>query len=396
LTLSDHSIGHIYSLRFDLLHMTNSCEQTLCDLLKQSLFNIPFDPPADTDWQAVLSEAKAQTVQGLIVLPMEEWRAEYAKNIAKSIRILHEEQNLIKLFCNTPIAILKGTAAAVYYPEPLKRTMGDIDFIVPQENFDNASELMEKNGYKLIHPMSEQSPRHAEYIKNGVDFELHHHFSDNEIDIEDYVVDGLKHVELATVNGVGFPMLPPLANGLVLLLHMRQHLKDGLGLRQVIDWMMYVDKVLNDEFWEKEFRTAAEEKELDKLAITVARTCQLYLGLPDTITWCRDVDDALCDQLISLLFSSGNFGRKKGIGKSFEIVSTSIREKGIFGYLQYAGEVNWKAYHRNPKLKPLCWGFQIYRLICLSLHSHRGVRAIRDIGNSKERYEVLKDLGVLK
>ena len=31
---------------------------------------------------------------------------------------------------NIPLVILKGTAAAMYYPKPQLRTMGDIDFLV--------------------------------------------------------------------------------------------------------------------------------------------------------------------------------------------------------------------------------------------------------------------------
>ena len=47
------------------------------------------------------------------------------------------------------------------------------------------------------------------------------------------------------------PVLPSLQNGLVLMLHIVKHLKSGLGLRQIIDWMMYVDKQLDNEKWEE-------------------------------------------------------------------------------------------------------------------------------------------------
>lgn len=52
---------------------------------------------------------------------------------------------------------------------------------------------------------------------------------------------------------------------------MRNHLKSGLGLRQVIDWMMYVNKELDDDFWENGFGTAAVDASMDKLAVTVTR-----------------------------------------------------------------------------------------------------------------------------
>ena len=47
---------------------------------------------------------------------------------------------------------------------------------------------------------------------------------------------------------------------------MRNHLKSGLGLRQVIDWMMYVNKELDDDFWENGFGTAAVDASMDKFS----------------------------------------------------------------------------------------------------------------------------------
>lgn len=53
--------------------------------------------------------------------------------------------------------------------------------------------------------------------------------------------------------GIVFLMLPPLANGMVLLVHLAQHLKTRLGIRQVIDWMLFVKNELNNEFWDHSF-----------------------------------------------------------------------------------------------------------------------------------------------
>lgn len=369
-------------------------EQTMCALLRQSLFGIPFQPPLDTDWQALLNEAKQQMVVGLI---KGNWETESAKILANSMRILHAENELVRLLQaqEIPLAILKGTAAAVYYPKPMLRTMGDIDFIVPQEHFDAAAELLDNNGYKLTQPLSPESPRHTGYLKNGIEFELHHHFSCPDLDIEEYIIDGLNRTETVAIGDRYFPILPSLANGLVILAHIRSHLKGGLGLRQVIDWMMYVDKVLGDEFWKNEFEPVAVSKGLDSLAITLTRMCQIYLGLSDRITWCNGADPVRCESLMSLIFSFGNFGRKKGRANELEMVSVSIRNVGLFRYLQTAGEHNWTVYKKYPQLKPLCWAYQLCRIAWRGTRSKRGLQAFQDIDHSKERYELLKDLGVI-
>jgi len=49
----------------------------------------------------------------------------------------------------------------------------------------------------------------------------------------------MQSIEWCACSGNSFPMLSPLANGLVLLEHAAGHFRDGLGLRHIHDWMMY-------------------------------------------------------------------------------------------------------------------------------------------------------------
>ena len=59
--------------------------------------------------------------------------------------------------------------------------------------------------------------------------------------------------------------------------HINQHLEEWLGLRQILDWALYADKALDDA-WEHTFAPDVRRLGLDRLAITVTRMCQLYLG----------------------------------------------------------------------------------------------------------------------
>ena len=117
----------------------SNTERTLLALIKSSLFNIPFDNVQETDWDELYQEAKAQTVTALIAgcVPEEagsKWKTAYTVNLSKNLRYLHAQSELIEIFRgnNIPLIILKGASAAVYYPAPINRAMGDIDFIVPQ------------------------------------------------------------------------------------------------------------------------------------------------------------------------------------------------------------------------------------------------------------------------
>ena len=378
-------------------------ELALLRLIRKSLFGVSADIPDGADWDIVYQEAQNQAVCGLIEEgtlseSMAQWQISRYQILANNIQLLHVQRELVQLLNKhgIPFAILKGTAAAIYYPRPCYRTMGDIDIIVPQSHFMTASALMEKNGYVISHKEDNPKARHIGYLKDDKVIELHHHFSHQDVSVEKYIIDGFKHIEEADINGDVFPMLPPLTNGLILLDHMRSHLQSGMGLRQVIDWMMYVDKMLGDEAWEKSFRQAAESIKLDMLAITATRMCQIYLGLKDDKThWCRAADDTLCERLMELVLSSGNFGRKLGKGNQVETVTMAMRKDGLFRCLQRAGEYNWKAYNQHRWLKPLCWFYQIIRYGRKGILSGRGKMILTDIERSKERFDVLKKLKVI-
>ena len=377
-------------------------EEVLLGLIKQAMFNIPCVFPDDLNWDEVYQEANTQAVLGLVANYVPEnagsrWKTAFASNIGNSIRYLHAQSELIALFnkYDIPLVILKGAAAAVYYPVPMYRSMGDIDFIVSQDCFNKACELMTDNDY-LLHNPDKAFTRHRGYSKGKITYELHHHFSYDDLDIEKYIIDALLNPDYGVIDGIEFPMLPKLANGLVLLAHMRNHLQSGLGLRQLIDWMMYVNKELDDSFWRSEFQTASESVGMSTLAITATHLCQMYFGLRKDIMWCRDADESLCNRLLKELFSYGNFGIKHGQGKRFENVSTRINKYGLFNYLQLAGENKWTLYHRHKWLKSLCWIYQIGRLTVKGVKSGRGNMIIQDFKKSNERYDLLKQLNIMK
>lgn len=363
----------------------NQTEQILLQAIQKSLWDTDITFPEDTDWNAVLKEAEKQAVIGIVspVVPQNvqhEWKNRTSYVTANFVRILHYQSELDKLLNEhrIPYAVLKGTAAAVYYPNPSLRSMGDIDFIVPNGSFEEAKDLMIQNGYQVCD--DPRYSRHIDVSKDGISFEMHRFFSEMGIDIESYISDGLLVTECSSIYGCSFRMLPMTANGLVLLAHLAFHLKTGLGLRQVIDWMMFVDKELDDYFWSQSFKHAAEETSLDTIAVTFTKLCQKYLGLSDQITWCKQADDDLCDQLMESFLSSGNFGTKRGMGRKVENTVTNIKKEG-FRYLQKAGEFNWKAYHKHKWLKPFAWIYQIGR------YAKQGFQTKRSSGQLKEDYE---------
>ena len=378
--------------------MTTS-QSVLLSLIRQSQFGK--SEPVDlsgVDLDALLEEADKAAVIGLIApevpesLKDDNWEVVEMRPVVFYVRYCKHQNEVKRVLeeASIPFVILKGNASAVYYAVPSRRTMGDIDIYVPKKYFSSAKKVLTEAG--LVE--GRDNGRHADFTKEKLSVEIHHRFS-HDVDIESYLVSGLETREIVTVEGYSFPMLPKLANGLVLLDHMRSHLKTTLGIRQIIDWMMYVYRNLDDSYWYEEFQAVAREKGMETLAVVATRMCQIYLGLPESITWCKEADESVCSRLMELTLKSGNFSHPHGDGRSVEKVGVKMKQEGTFSYLQRAGENNWKAYQKHHWLKPFCWFYQICRYIKKGYRSDRNTgEFIGDIDRGNERYSLLKSLNI--
>ena len=226
--------------------------------------------------------------------------------------------------------------------------------------------------------------------------ELHHRFSYSDLDMEELLTSAISRAKLQTVDGHAFYSLPTVENGLVLLAHLWNHLHTGVGLRQVLDWMMYVHTQLDDELWNTGFSELAEKYGLKKVAITAAYMCQKYLGLPDHYAWYQNADEELCEDLLKEVLDSGNFGRKKPRA-SYDTVRaqtalSGMHRYGFFRHIQHRGEVNWKAYHKHPWLKPFAWLYQLFRYAFLWLKSPKKQKLSTLVRKENETSGLMKRL----
>lgn len=129
--------------------------QAIFQVLQASLIN---DEAIDIqNWKLLFSEMKAQAVATLPYNWLKkhsadgnsEWISYCVREQGKWIRLMYMQDQLLKLLedNNIPCVIIKGTAAAMAYPHPHLRTMGDVDFLVKRSDFERAAFLLEGNGY---------------------------------------------------------------------------------------------------------------------------------------------------------------------------------------------------------------------------------------------------------
>ena len=351
----------------------NSTEELFL-LLKESLFSEAQDlscQTSDWDWSYIYKELCNHSIEGLPyrflkrdIIPDRELCAEWENRCLSQFRrwvhVMYGQQKLLQLLDENYIdcVILKGSAAALSYPKPTLRAMGDVDFLVRRKDYEKTADLLEQNGFQLAHEKIAKV-HHYEYIKDGISYELHKRMaiireSDEELKV--LFDDGITNREIRQEGKYSFPVLPKDLNGLVLLFHINQHLRSGLGLRHIIDWMMYLEKNGIESM-----RPLLRKTEMEKFAFTVTAMCQKYLGLKTIVPM---EDDYPCDDLMTYVLANGNFGRKNGekekIASVFLFISSPLQ---LFKRLQVGGQERWNVVKKYKVLRPFAWVYQISFII---------------------------------
>ena len=376
---------------------------------------------ADTDWYAVFAELKAQAAAAIPmdVLPgveelippelFNEWLMYSVQVMSFGERILDAQAELTELFRRNdiPLCILKGAAASCNYPNPMYRNMGDIDFLVNKQDFDRAYRLMTDNGYILAYD-EDHVEYHLTLEKDGVMYELHREPAGIAPGVKGdklrpLFADICSRYETVYIGEHRFCRLPLLQNGLVLLLHIVKHLDEGLGIRQICDWMAFVSRELSDEVWKSEFEPVLKKAGLNKLACITTKMCKVYFGL-NSITWCDAADDTACAELMRFVLDNGNFGHKdRSTNRAGAVLGSASAERrrsflgGMFVNLQKQGTEQWKAAQRYPVLKCAAWAYLPMRYLLKLITGKRSIKYTAHLAETIGKNRSLQDkLAVFK
>lgn len=392
------------------MQILDTTQQQMFALLRSSLWGVdrfPVQILEDVDWEAVYSELRDQTVNHIVAdvfCPMntpvsQKCLMDTTYGIAVWYKLMTVQKTIHEILAqnNIKYTILKGATACINYPKPTYRSMGDIDILVAPQNYEKTIDILAGIGFNKAEKVGD---RHTQLFQDGVEVEVHRYYSvlaDKEAFdyFENELLVGLENTIEVQIEGFKFNMLQSMETGLVFLEHIDHHLHSGIGLRQIIDWMMYVDKYLSDEVWYETFVERAKKIGLDTMAIVITRMCQMYLGLREDITWCKEADEQLCSDLMRITMDRGNFGRKY---KSAREISTVLHAasgmKGTLRMLQYRGTVNWKTLEKHPWLTPFAWVYQICRYIRKGLKIKNPFKSlIKQAKATSEQKEVFSKMG---
>lgn len=266
----------------------------------------------------------------LSVAPNNSYRDEARAILANGFRSFCEHGELHKIMteAHIPYTVLKGAVSASYYPNPVLRTMGDIDFFVCADDISKAGAALEQNGF--THENLGYLVYDDAYRRNGTVWELHWGISGTpdtkagEV-IQGYLSDLIEKAVLKDGENGGFYAPSDFHHCLILLLHSIHHIKiEGIGLRHLCDWAVFAHKI-NVNQWEKELKECG----LYQMARVLTLVSVRYLGMPYQ-SWCGAEPDEILDEFMDDILDAGNFGKK----------DMSRTEDGLFIGTEGAGEVS--------------------------------------------------------
>lgn len=329
---------------------------TICNIIKNSLWSGKIDEIDITE--DIKEELRKQAIDGLALAIIPGNLTEKYIRAAKFAQMLSVQQEAINCIekADIPVVVIKGIAVGIYYPNPYLRRYGDIDLLVHPDNYYAAIEALNNNEFSQSEQLGAEV---TSFRKRGFKIELHQkppglgRIKEGEF-IHAFLLSGLDIIEFVSTDQpkITFPMLPWKQNGLELIWHIREHLYNGLGLRQIIDWMMFTNRHLCSEDSFKEYNEILQKAGLEKLALIVTRMCQLYLGLDENIRWCENVDNNLCEELMEFILNQGDFGIKRQDDK---IVKALTRYRNPFSFisaLQRKGMREWKTKEKSILFYP--------------------------------------------
>lgn len=308
------------------------------------------------DWNEIHEEAQMQALTGILFEGMCKTVESKRSTIDKPLMLgwfsemmMIEKMNLtlnlalaklndVLRQAGIPFVVMKGQVAASLYPKPLRRQPGDIDILVYGGAFDRACRLLEENGAVA----GEVAPeKHTEYRFHNVVVEMHHTMLDlSNPKAMDFIhsLDLNKVVEQGTIDGYELPVFKPAFNCAYMLGHMVHHLlTEGLGLRQVCDWMLLMKQIECGRYGEPDAIMEEIRHHVGGIELEAAYQAFLTLGirhfaLSDDL-WKPVIDKKSsrnADDLLDFILRSGNFGKKENQKKSSHSLSGNISNAWLY------------------------------------------------------------------
>ena len=177
------------------------------------------------------------------------------------------------------VMVMKGQANGLLYPNPFHRSPGDIDCYL-FENYHIGNEIAKKEGANV----DEGWYKHSQISYQGELFENHLFFVHTREGRRSKRLQKELEQKLHMTEWSTFPeseiLLPPVQwNAMFLTYHGCAHfLSEGLRLKQILDWAMFLKKEQNNVDW-KAFYEYCDRYHFRRFADAMTAISVVYLGV---------------------------------------------------------------------------------------------------------------------
>ena len=392
----------------------NAEQRLLCDFCANILFDKNVNPPENFDVTELLKEAMHQTVLPIVCTGLKNLSLEndtskrcLYNTLAYNMRGNYNSAEICKLLKENSIqyVILKGISSADYYSLPLMRSVGDVDVLIAEKDIGRVDGLLRSIGYSTADDMSNPD-RHIGYKRtdkgikstcevhlriNGIPESLNDVFGEyfNEI------FDDSREIDVSNVKCF---VPSSLHHGLILLLHTASHMTgEGIGLRHLCDWAVFVNSFSDEEFTAL-FNQPLSRTGLWRFAELLTLCCIKFLGVENK-KWCGQADDRILDGILQDIITGGNFGYKDmdryGQAKYIKNRKTqSIKDSNTIASAGSNISEKAKEYafvKRYKILLPLGWIAVVLKYVGLVIVRRRKIDSVRTINDAKIRKSIYSE-----
>lgn len=255
-------------------------------------------------------------------------------------------------------AIVKGQSVAAFYPQPLLRQSGDIDFYCDKDNFEKAKQVLQSQWHVEFEESA--SEYHLHFVYKEVSFELHYSLTSLYDEQKNAYWENLLAADEGgevLINGYRIKTLSPTLHTLYIFLHLYHHLLElGIGIRQFLDFamMLYACNDIDREALRHHLQELGMEKAFRACGCIVVEN----LGLPAEYFPYQqsDVDRRYANRILQVVFYRGNMGKhnKKGgfHGWKHNVESTFIKVSHYMKFKSLAPSYSrkWIAHELKRKI----------------------------------------------
>lgn len=361
-------------------------QQAFFHLLRCGMWNTPKKPDIEwgqVDWNYILQLSIEQGVVGLIadgiaqLPPTSRPPKRLFVSMLLSVKQIEDDSNrslstaiAIQSYLSknqVETVILKGVGMARNYPNPRHRIVGDIDLLTDsrQESYEKGLRLLRKISSGPEFDVDKQL-RHAAFEINNQLVELHGFigsFVNKESD--DFIRTWTQqHLDASPVvwhlSKANLKLPPYQFDAIYIFLHFFRHfIGAACGLRQLCDWVLFLDKH-GDKVDAEVLRSDLERMRLTKAWQIFASIAILYLGLPK--------------EKMLLYDGSGDKKCKKAllavIEANHHLSELQKKEKTSFSFLQHVKSFCFliPTYYRNLRVFPHETLYTLKKYIEFRLH----------------------------